>query len=318
MMRLRGWLSRGCPHAPQKGISYQIHADLVLAAVGQATDLGALARELATGEGQTITADPVTQTSNVEGVFAGGDVVTGPATVVEAFGAGKRAAQSIDRYLQGLDLAPNDAGTPAVGKPDAAGNAEQRPRAKEQAQDPAIRVNNFDEIVSTLTAEQAVAEAERCLGCGVYGECLWAASARNRQSQEKTVLVTLEVDAQFATQVAGIRVQSAEVSEPIETVMPPETDDDVVVCRCERVTLGQVRRAIRAGVRDMNQLKAMLKVGFGACGGKTCGPLIRALFRQEGVPADEVTELSERPLVAETALGLFAGVTPEAATGEEP
>jgi hypothetical protein len=61
----------------------------------------------------------------------------------------------------------------------------------------------------------------------------------------------------------------------------------------------------------MNQLKGMLGAGLGACGGKTCGPLVRGLFRRAGVRDDEVTPFTERPLVVEVPMGLFAGVEPE-------
>ena len=47
----------------------------------------------------------------------------------------------------------------------------------------------------------------------------------------------------------------------------------------------------------MNQLKATLKTGMGSCGAKTCGPLIKAIFRQENIPQEEVTPFTERPLI---------------------
>jgi NAD(P)H-nitrite reductase large subunit len=127
----------------------------------------------------------------------------------------------------------------------------------------------------------------------------------------KKTLVRLEVDKEYATKIAGIRIQDEEATKPIETVEPPPGDDDVVVCRCERVTLGAIRKVIRGGVRDMNQLKAILKTGMGSCGGKTCGPLIKSVFRSEGIPAGEVTPYTERPLIAEVPMGVFAGVESE-------
>lgn len=85
-------------------------------------------------------------------------------------------------------------------------------------------------------------------------------------------------------------------------------DDDEVVCRCERVKAGELRKLIRQGVRDMNELKALTRAGMGACGGKTCPPLIKRLFREEGVPPSEVTDLTQRPLIMEVPLGAFAAV----------
>jgi sarcosine oxidase, subunit alpha len=128
------------------------------------------------------------------------------------------------------------------------------------------------------------------------------------KSRDSSVLIVLEVERDLATQVAGIRIQEETVSRPIDTVMSEDAGDDVVVCRCERVTEGQILNLIRSGVNDMNQLKAMLKVGMGACGGKTCGPLIESIFEREGVAKGEVTYFTERPLVAEVPMGVFAGV----------
>jgi NAD(P)H-nitrite reductase large subunit len=84
-------------------------------------------------------------------------------------------------------------------------------------------------------------------------------------------------------------------------------DDDEILCRCERVTVGEVRALIRQGVRDMNEIKAVTRAGMGACGGKTCGPLMKRLFREEGVPLSEVRDYVPRPLFVETPLRLFAG-----------
>ena len=146
-----------------------------------------------------------------------------------------------------------------------------RARARPAALTPEQRRGNFDEVVAVLDEDAAVREAERCLGCGVFCESMWAIGSHPRRSEDHSVILTLEVPLDLATHVAGIRVQDPAVTAPIDLVPPPASDDDVVLCRCERVTVGQVRQAVRAGVRDLNQLKAMLKCGLGACGGKTCG-----------------------------------------------
>jgi sarcosine oxidase subunit alpha len=64
----------------------------------------------------------------------------------------------------------------------------------------------------------------------------------------------------------------------------------------------------------MNHLKAVTRCGMGACGGKTCPNLIKRIFREEGIPADQVTDLTRRPLFMEVPLGAFAGVV----AGESP
>jgi NAD(P)H-nitrite reductase large subunit len=112
----------------------------------------------------------------------------------------------------------------------------------------------------------------------------------------------------YAKRIAGLRVQEPWVSEALEGAVT-RTTDDTVVCRCERVTAGEVRALIQRGYRDMNEIKAVTRAGMGACGGKTCTLLIYRLFREEGVPLDEVTPNVKRPLFVEVPLGVFAGTT---------
>jgi bacterioferritin-associated ferredoxin len=83
--------------------------------------------------------------------------------------------------------------------------------------------------------------------------------------------------------------------------------DDTIVCRCERVTAGEIRALIRQGCRDMNEVKAVTRAGMGACGGKTCTALIKRIFREEGIPIEKVAEEVKRPLFIEVPLGTFAG-----------
>ncbi|MGV8041831.1 MAG: FAD-dependent oxidoreductase [Thermoanaerobaculaceae bacterium] len=130
---------------------------------------------------------------------------------------------------------------------------------------------------------------------------------------DHALLVKVRAPREIAKLAAGIRVQEPWVTEPLEEKVERIADDEVV-CRCERVTAGEIRAHIRAGVRDLNELKALTRAGMGACGGKTCPTLIRRLFREEGVPPGEITDLTQRPLVMEVTLGAFAGVI----TGEGP
>ena len=108
--------------------------------------------------------------------------------------------------------------------------------------------------------------------------------------------------------VAGFRLGEPEKATPTEV---PAEDREVIICRCERVTQGEIVGLIRRGYRDMNQLKAALRIGMGACGGKTCQDLILRLFREEGVDAKDVTPLVERPLEMEVPLRAFAGAADE-------
>ena len=124
----------------------------------------------------------------------------------------------------------------------------------------------------------------------------------------RTNLLRVETDAGIAAAVAGVMIQDPDgLRLPDSCAEETTIADEAVICRCERVTAGEIRGHLRDGVRDLNQLKALTRAGFGACGGKTCKPLIARLIREEGIPPEEITQLTERPLFAETRLGLFAG-----------
>ncbi len=122
-----------------------------------------------------------------------------------------------------------------------------------------------------------------------------------------TLLVQFEADRDVADKAIGIRIQKQEI-EPLMTYEGKAIPDEAIVCRCERVTAGEIRRLIRSGVRDMNQIKAITRAGMGACGSKTCKPMIWNLFKEEGVDLKQVTDLVDRPLFVEIPLGSFAGV----------
>jgi sarcosine oxidase, subunit alpha len=131
--------------------------------------------------------------------------------------------------------------------------------------------------------------------------------ARAAKVNDRTIAVKVKAPADIARRIAGIRVQEVRVGEPLEHYVQ-HIDDDTIVCRCERVSAGEIRELIRAGYRDVNEIKGVTRAGMGACGSRTCAALIRRLFRDEGVPDDEVVEGVKRPLFMEVPLGVFAGV----------
>ncbi len=123
--------------------------------------------------------------------------------------------------------------------------------------------------------------------------------------QNSRRLLMLEVPYEQRHLVAGYRVRDIDAGEPVD--LHPVPEDDPIVCRCERVRRSEIVRAIRDGVRDMNQLKALLRTGLGGCNGKTCTDLILRLYKEEGIPVSEVTLPTHRPLVAEVHLDCFLG-----------
>jgi len=131
---------------------------------------------------------------------------------------------------------------------------------------------------------------------------------RSPKFADHTLLVKVKAPLAIAKLIAGIRVESADDREPLP-ISSERLKDDPIVCRCERVTADEVRALIKAGVRDMNQLKALKRTGMGACGGKTCSELIKKIFRQEGIKESQMTEFTNRPVFIEVPLGAFAGVS---------
>ncbi len=123
-------------------------------------------------------------------------------------------------------------------------------------------------------------------------------------------IVSIEVPCEEALSVAGFSVLEPESGERGPAVGEP-IPDETIICRCERITAGEVRKEIRSGVRDMNILKATIRTGMGACGGKTCTELILRLYREEGIPISEITLPTNRPFTSEVPLGAFAGALEE-------
>jgi len=157
---------------PVKGSEFSIEVDGVISAIGYVPDLSCLPLNdgfKATRAG-TLAVDPVTMATPVAGVFAGGDVVSGASTVVEAMAGGYRAAVSIDRYLRGKDLY-QDRAFQALRRADVPKALEEegteaiRPRASMPAMDPKQRVCTFEEVNLGFDEETALREAKRCLRC---------------------------------------------------------------------------------------------------------------------------------------------------------
>jgi len=88
---------------PLEGSDFSRKADMVIIAIGETPDLGFLSDGMEVNDDGTLWTNPMTLETSAKGVFAGGDVVTGPATVMEAICAGEAAAQSIENYLKSLE-----------------------------------------------------------------------------------------------------------------------------------------------------------------------------------------------------------------------
>lgn len=136
------------------------------------------------------------------------------------------------------------------------------------------------------------------------------------KNYKRTVLVQLKLSSDIAESAVGVRLQPTTVTEPSKLYYSDILPDEAIICRCERVTAGEIRSWIRKGNRDMNQLKAITRAGMGACGAKTCRDLIFRLFREEGISFDEITDRVDRPLFVEVTMGAFASVREPRAGGK--
>lgn len=149
--------------------------DTVIPALGQLPETACIPPDLLDKKARapSLQVDPVTLETNIPGVFAGGDVATGPASIIEAVEAGKRAAVSINLYLTGQDLrSGRETAIEEITWTKNWGSI----RKKEQRYAPPLEKPhlNFEEAAQYLEKikREAMFEAFRCLSCGPCAECL--------------------------------------------------------------------------------------------------------------------------------------------------
>ena len=196
---------------PIKGSEFTILVDTVIAALGQAPETDFI-KELGVSLSKrgTIEIDDKTGATHIEGVFAGGDVVTGPAFVIDAIAAGKKAARSIHQYLTGQPLA----GEEPRKEPEKLSQEEIEEckrrfpaRNKIEMREELVkkRVQDFREVALGYSLEEAVKEASRCLagqieGCIECHEC-------ERRCEPKAIDYTMQ-DKNIELKVGAIIVAS--------------------------------------------------------------------------------------------------------------
>jgi formate dehydrogenase beta subunit len=160
---------------PVEGSEFVFDCDTIISAIGQQVDLSLLAGmdDVQTTKWNTIVVDEYTKQSSRSKIFVAGDCETGPDALITACAGGRRAARSIDRFInaQSLDYDDNHYfdklfETVKVYDPDEEIlKVESKPRYQPSMLPPDERKSSFDEVEQGLSAQQAVAEAERCLRC---------------------------------------------------------------------------------------------------------------------------------------------------------
>ena len=153
-----------------EGSGPSIAGDTLIIAIGQRSDLTGFEGLEKTARG-TIGADEVTLETNLPGVFAGGDIVRGPASIIEAVAQGNEAAISIDRFINGLDLREGREKEAEAPVPLPEREIERRESVELRLRAPEERVRDFQEIELALSAEAAIEEASRCLNCAICSDC---------------------------------------------------------------------------------------------------------------------------------------------------
>ncbi len=156
------------------GTEFTLEVDTVITVARQFSDVAVLDEEY-----EDLAGDPETLATQYPGIFASAPARQ-PSFVVVAIAEGHKAAASIDRYLRGEPLGkPKEAAVPVVkwtrqelAEKVLAGEIQLRPRAQLPRRPVEERVAGFDEVFLPFTEEQAVAEAQRCLECGICSECL--------------------------------------------------------------------------------------------------------------------------------------------------
>jgi NADPH-dependent glutamate synthase beta subunit-like oxidoreductase len=162
---------------PIAGSEFTLELDMVVPAIGQSPDLSFLGdgHSFAITREGTFNIDRVSYMTNRPGVFAAGDAITQPVSVIDAIGSAKQAAAGIDAYLRGVEAieVPVSARDVAIARRELAPEElAPKPRHPSPTIPMARRLHSHAEVELGYDAETAIAEAQRCLMCGPCSECL--------------------------------------------------------------------------------------------------------------------------------------------------
>jgi len=163
-------------------------------------------------------------------------------------------------------------------------------------------------VVPWELPEETIKIGEKVTTTGMKGELIGTGkiiAMKKSKWQNRRTLVSLEVPFKEADLVAGIWIKETSAKKPVSKVKK-QKDDKIVICRCERVTKKEIVDYIKkTGTRDINAIKAALRVGMGPCGGKTCTDQILRIFRELGVDIKYIEPPVERPFNQEIPLKAF-------------
>lgn len=159
---------------PIEDSHFEIEVDTIISAIGQKANLEGF-EDLEKDKKGGLKVNPQTLMTNLKGVFAGGDVVSGPASIIEAVAHGNKVAKSIHNYLNGVTLETEEKEKEIASLPQR--KIEKKERVKTILKDPQTRKYTFIEVEKSLNEEEAILEAGRCLNCAICSECMQCVKA---------------------------------------------------------------------------------------------------------------------------------------------
>ncbi len=236
---------------PIPGSEYDIDIDQLILAIGQRPNISILEHisGLEFSRRGTTEVDPVTYATSREGIFAGGDMQTGPSVAIRAIAAGREAAESICRYLDGRDMAEGRAPITVenpVYRP-IPGSEANRTRAKMSELPVEDRAGNFREVDLGLSEESGKEEADRCLNCGYCCECFQCVEACGAKA------ITLETHAQ-RPETIEMEVGSVILAPGFESFDPSGLDTYIYAKHPNVVTAMEFERMLSASGPTMGHL----------------------------------------------------------------
>jgi len=242
-----------------------IEADSIILAVGQRIDLSCIEPELGIG-GKAITVDPETQQTSVPGLYAGGDNVTGPATVIKAVAAGRRAAEAIDQYVSKNNA--KESAQSAHCKLSGFEPSCLKPSKSVEMPELPVQERKIDkEDALGLNSEQVKTEANRCFNCGCVASCPsdTAPALVALGAKIKTTKRVIDAEEFFA-----VRVLKSTVLEPDELVteiqlpaIKPNTKSTYLKFR-HRQAIDFPLASVAASVTTENGKVAAVRIALGA------------------------------------------------------
>ena len=218
---------------PIQGSEFNVDVDTLILAISQEPDVSLLdGNKLSVSKWNTLEVDPETLLTNVEGIFAGGDVITGPNTVTEAMAHGKVAARMIDKYIRGEKLERKyEVTRPAVHVEPIRLSEEEAKNTKRPVMPSAPvaqRIENFEEVELGYKEAEAVAEARRCLRCDLERgedeeavEEKVAVAEKVEEKPEEKAEVPAEVEAAPEKKEVVEEKPEEKVEEPAVAAMAP-------------------------------------------------------------------------------------------------